>query len=1081
MGACPCMTRTSKIPHSDLFIPRFDVTVNQVHQKKLMRLRSLKSRQKKETKAFKEMSTEKYIRAKALFRNTVKSSTVNNLMSLNSIEAKKRPGITSALTGGGDEGKYPQKAATNQFGDTEYISPVSIVAVNKVNVNGISNAKGNNSVSTNGNNNNNCVSCSMDNNTCLNNNKQNSSFKNNNNSNNMCINCNMHQSNNMLNRLTTKQSNSELSHLKNIECDITEQLFSSNEELFIANVLLRHYLFHRATDEILNYLFSEISEFQIEEDAPIFYEGDEGTCMFMIKKGQVELTQKDTNQKFILTDGEVFGEAGLIREGNRRTYTARSISYLEFYIIDINAYKEVAEKLMKPNKYVFDLFEYFDEPYKDNINLLCAENELKKGTTVTDLNGVFAIESGKIMLLDKHGKEISTYKPGDIYGVYDIFMDDERGTALRRDSKNGIENKLSVGEDSKCFIVSYIAFIEVFGLNYQEQIRKMVYVNMIKKNKYFNAFFSSCDVMNVYTLFTVQEYKKNEIIQNVNEEKENENVKKIKLIVNGHISTLNKQLSSSSLSSSIGRIIGENYLSGKTIKNDYYVDSPKVVCLECKWITLKESIIVSDLNMNLYTLIEILKNFHFFYGVHESTLIQHAFHFKEASFEENETIIPSTKPNDKVYFIISGKAALIDQKETIKIFTEGNTFGYLTIFLNTEPKWDIISIMNDTHCYYLEKDTYYTLISDAYLNMKLRKMICLSDVDIFPNALYYLNTIYKGTNSKVYLVHNKHCLYTLKAVCIKGVNKTKKTDAIVNKVIHEKKAMKYLNHPFMITYVKTLKSNRWCFFIEEFIQGITLQEYIDMGKPLNDISITKFYGACLFIILDTLYTYSLMHRNIKPHNLIMESTGYIKLIDFSSCKLINKIKPAKTTIGTPYYIAPEVLHGKGYNYKCDYWSVGIMLYVLYYGEYPFGAKATSPEVVYKEIVNKKLTFPNTDVPNKELETLLIGLLKKKEKKRICCIKNIYEIELYSGFNWDRLKRMEMEPPFIPQVVKINQDKLLKNYTQPFNEFIMNEKVIKNTGGVRLDKDIIITSSMGENVLSNGKESKTKDKKWFDMF
>jgi hypothetical protein len=196
----------------------------------------------------------------------------------------------------------------------------------------------------------------------------------------------------MLNRLTTKQSNSDLSHLKNIECDITEQLFSSNEELFIANVLLRHYLFHRATDEILNYLFSEISEFQIEEDAPIFYEGDEGTCMFMIKKGQVELTQKDTNQKFILTDGEVFGEAGLIREGNRRTYTARSISYLEFYIIDINAYKEVAEKLMKPNKYVFDLFEYFDEPYKDNINLLCAENELKKGTTVTDLNGVFAIE-----------------------------------------------------------------------------------------------------------------------------------------------------------------------------------------------------------------------------------------------------------------------------------------------------------------------------------------------------------------------------------------------------------------------------------------------------------------------------------------------------------------------------------------------------------------------------------------------------------------------------------------------------------------------------------------------------------------
>ena len=1077
MGSCPCLTKTSKIPHSDLFIPKFDVTLSHVHQKKLLRLRSLKSRHKKQTKSFKEMSTEKYIRAKALFRNTVKSTGMN-LMSFNSIETKKKPGYISALTGDNESknGKLPHKSATGQYIEPEDLSPASFHFYcrgnNLSNNNNNSFSKGNNGISSNISNINNCsgeTSCVSN----IQNKTSNQTCKNNNLQQGLII-----PNNNMYTSLTTKQSNSDLSHLKNIECDISEQLFSSNEELFIADVLLRHYLFHRATDDILNYLFSEISEFQIEEDAPIFYEGDEGTCMFMIKKGQVELTQKDCNQKFILTDGEVFGEAGLIREGNRRTYTARSISYLEFYIIDINAYKEVANKLIKPTEFVFDLFEYFDEPYKSNINLLCAENDFKKGTTINDLNGVFAIESGNISLTDKHGKEILKYKQGDIYGVYNILMDDNNGTSLRRDTTNGAENKLSVGEDCKCFIVTYIAFIEIFGINYQEQIRKMVYVNMIKKNVYLNSFLSKCDINNIFNLFTVQEYKRNEIIQNISEERLDDNKKKIKLIVNGHFSSVIENPKAKKVSS-IGKIIGENYLSGKHIKSDYYVDSPKVICLECKWNTLKENISITHLNMNLCALIDILKNFHFFYGARESTLLKYAYDFKEATFKDNEIIIPSNKVNDKIYFISNGKAALIDQKVKVKIYTEGNTLGYLSAFVNSEIKWEIISITNDTHCYYLDKDVFYNLISDSYLNAKLRKMICLSNREIFPNSLYYLNTIHKGTNSRIYLVHNKHSLYTVKSVFIEKLNKTRKSDLIVVKILQEKKAIKYINHPFLVTYVKTLKSKRWIFFIEEYINGITLQKFIEMYKPFNDISITKFYAACLFIILDTLHVSSLIHRDIKPQNLIMESNGYIRLIDFSSCIKIKRSQPAKTMIGTPLFIAPEVIIGKGYNYKSDYWSVGIILYLLHYGEYPFGGKATSPELVYKEILNKKLSFGNTDNPNKELEMLLSGLLKKKEKKRIGNIQSVYQMELFKEFKWELLKRMEMDSPFIPQIDYINKDLLLKNYTQPFYDFIFNERISKNTTCTKLDRDLV--ASVGEFQASSIKDNRSKEERWFDIF
>ena len=72
MGACPCSSKTNAVPHSDLFVPQFDVTVNQLHSKKLLRLKSLKSPDIHTS--LKEVSTEKFIRAKALFRNTISSS-----------------------------------------------------------------------------------------------------------------------------------------------------------------------------------------------------------------------------------------------------------------------------------------------------------------------------------------------------------------------------------------------------------------------------------------------------------------------------------------------------------------------------------------------------------------------------------------------------------------------------------------------------------------------------------------------------------------------------------------------------------------------------------------------------------------------------------------------------------------------------------------------------------------------------------------------------------------------------------------------------------------------------------------------
>jgi len=101
---------------------------------------------------------------------------------------------------------------------------------------------------------------------------------------------------------------------------------------------------------------------------------------------------------------------------------------------------------------------------------------------------------------------------------------------------------------------------------------------------------------------------------------------------------------------------------------------------------------------------------------------------------------------------------------------------------------------------------------------------------------------------------------------------------------------------------------------------------------------SRFYGAIMLHALETMHANSIMYRDLKPENVMVCENGYLKLIDMGTCKKLNNKTARKTftIIGTPNYMAPEILSGKGYNYSVDLWSLGVVLYEFMAGYVPFG-------------------------------------------------------------------------------------------------------------------------------------------------
>ena len=167
--------------------------------------------------------------------------------------------------------------------------------------------------------------------------------------------------------------------------------------------------------------------------------------------------------------------------------------------------------------------------------------------------------------------------------------------------------------------------------------------------------------------------------------------------------------------------------------------------------------------------------------------------------------------------------------------------------------------------------------------------------------------------------------------------------------------------------------------------GGDLMRHLKQMENGFTLSQVKFIAAQLILAFECLHENNVVHRDLKPENILIDEEGYIKLADFGLAKDLNEGE-GKGSCGTLEYMAPEIVNASmGHNFEVDWWTLGILMYELYYGKTPF--IGNSRQEILENIQTKEPDFPEKENESnnknfKNFKNLVKKLLKRDPKKRL---------------------------------------------------------------------------------------------------
>nr|XP_056703008.1 myotonin-protein kinase [Euleptes europaea] len=258
------------------------------------------------------------------------------------------------------------------------------------------------------------------------------------------------------------------------------------------------------------------------------------------------------------------------------------------------------------------------------------------------------------------------------------------------------------------------------------------------------------------------------------------------------------------------------------------------------------------------------------------------------------------------------------------------------------------------------------------------------------------------------------------------------------------------------------QDENYLYLVMDYYVGGDLLTLLSKFGDRIPMEMARFYLAEMVMAIDSIHRMGYVHRDIKPDNILLDRCGHIRLGDFGSCLKLREDGTICSTIavGTPDYLSPEILQAvedgaHSYGTECDWWSLGVFAYEMFFGHTPFFADSvveTYGKIIhFKEHFQFPLSAP--EVPP-EARALIEGLICPREVRLgKNGIRDFQEHPFFVGVDWENLRNCT--PPFVPEFA---------NATDTCNFDVVDDCLTDMvSGGGETLSDVIESSPLGVNL------------------
>lgn len=799
-------------------------------------------------------------------------------------------------------------------------------------------------------------------------------------------------------------SRKESSIILEIPCArVVQKAKSPGDKLLIMEGLLNHFILKNLDEYSQLQIAEAMTLYEVMRKETVFEEGQPGLNFFIVAKGILEVTVGEKSLG-VIKRGTGFGELALL-DDSPRTATVRTIEHTYLWGLDRNTFRKAVRHINSlnylENRQFLDSVPFFENlTAQQKDNLLDAMNyqnwsNNQKIVKEGDTGNLFYIVKEGTVMCSRQGEFLRNMTKGMTFGEQSLLYDIKRTATI---TAVGDVKVLSIDRDS---------LIQVLGDNLQDIIYRNSETIAFEKSPVLKLL-SLEQSERIFNCLKVVKYEPGQVVVPRNCELRS----KIWVVLKGSIKGPRGEvcrfdtIGDYSVAYSEAGVYEADYLANTECDLAEITQSEFLKCLGGNF---KEATAYNEA-------LGILKQVILLKGLSNERFQALLRVLKLKKFECGEVILRENQEGSSFYIIKSGKVEVSKNGEVLRIITKHDYFGERAVLFN-DFRSATVEAREPVSCWVLEKEDFNCII-DEDIRQKLIERVKLQDICILLEELIFVKSLGKGMFGNVLLaVHTfKDMMFAVKSVPKKKVESYK----LARYLELERSIMLQLDHPMIVKLVKTFEDQQRFYFLMEFVEGMDLFDVLRKLGLLKDQK-AKFYTACLVLILEHLHERNIIYRDLKPENIMIDKSGYPKLIDFGTAKEIQG--RTYTTLGTPHYMAPEVILGSGYGLQADWWSLGVMLYEFVYGGVPFGDNEEEPYQIYEKVLQRELEFPSFGKP--EMKSLVTQLLSKTPSARTGgSIDKVKSHKWFQDFAWSRLFSGQVQAPFIPrQISRLDEAKI----------------------------------------------------------